>query len=79
MIFKKPFLMFFLYFGSPPTLENKLKRCTVCENRVPALFRRKLYFSEKLTKEDPPGRPKNDEKMIKTHPADPSQTSLKKT
>jgi hypothetical protein len=79
MISKKPFLMFFLYFGSPPTLENKLKRCTVCENLVPTLFRRKLYFSKKWPKQDTPGRPKNKKKIVKTPPADPSQTSLKKT
>jgi len=78
MISKKPFLMFFLYFGSPPTLENKLKRCTVCENRVPAIFRRKLYFSEKWTKQDPPGRPKNKKKTVKTPPGDPLKTHSKK-
>jgi len=43
-----------------------------------ALLGRKLYFSEKLTKQDPPGRPKNKKKTLKTPPGDPPKTPLKK-
>jgi len=71
-------LLLFLYFGSPKTLEIKPKRCTVCKNGAGALLGRKLYFSEKWTKQDPPGRPKNKKKTVKTPPGDPLKTHSKK-
>ena len=52
MIFKRPFLTFFLDFGSPKTLKIKPKRCTVCKKRVSTLFDKSPHFLEQIVKKE---------------------------
>ena len=66
MISKRPFLTFFLDFGSPETLEIKPKRYTVCEKRWSTLFDKIPNFLRKFGKKEPPNAPQNSKNTKKT-------------